>query len=599
MTAQISVTTPFPIFTDVDGNPLDDGYVYVGTAGLNPETNPITVYWDSALTIPAVQPIRTLGGYASRNGTPGQLYANAVNYSMLVKNKNSSLVWSSLYGTGISPNAAGVNYSQGTTNAQTRDVQGKLRELPSLFDYMSSAEIADVLAKTYNLDVSASVQKAFDDNYGRALLAPAGGYGIGTAIAINGLTLGAQEGTFRLIGEGAQTIFKNAGNILIDAVGSSSNRVYMDIMGIQFLAGSIGADSLVKIDLMSDWSIRDCEFRGAPSGAVSSLVNKLLHLKGAQHSFVQGCAFTNADISIKLEKGSGGIIKPNENTFISNNFVATFDKHFDIVDCAQALIIGNSINTGPVMIDVNTSSGGGYIDIIGNHFEGYTDAAIRASVGSVNVQSNRCPTTTVGAYDLDLTGGSGHRAMFNDFFRNVRINAACQDVTFGENTIESTCVITNNATTRYRGLNNSNPNADAVGTFTPGLTFATPGDLSVTYSFREGRYQRVGNRCRGTIYIDTSAFTYTTASGAFRINGLPFPCSSSNSAHGGSVTGWQGITKANYSQLGVVGRASNTEFNTFLSGSGQTLFQVTNAEVASGGTVKLRINFDYEIASGS
>lgn len=123
----VTITAPFPLFTDIDGNPLEAGYIYIGETGLNPETNPLAVYWDAALTIPAAQPIRTIGGYASRNGAPGQLYASAVNYSMLVKNKNGSLVWSTLAGTGISPNADGVTFVQAGTGAVEQSVQDKLR----------------------------------------------------------------------------------------------------------------------------------------------------------------------------------------------------------------------------------------------------------------------------------------------------------------------------------------------------------------------------------------------------------------------------------------------------------------------------------------
>lgn len=53
---------PFEYFTDTNGDPLDDGYIYVGVANLDPETNPISVFYDSALTIPVAQPIRTVAG---------------------------------------------------------------------------------------------------------------------------------------------------------------------------------------------------------------------------------------------------------------------------------------------------------------------------------------------------------------------------------------------------------------------------------------------------------------------------------------------------------------------------------------------------------
>jgi hypothetical protein len=94
-----SVLTPFPLFYDADGVPLEEGYIYVGVAGLNPETNPQLVYWDSALTIVAAQPIRTLNGYPSNSGTPGMIYTGTTNFSVTVKTKASVTVYSTLSNT--------------------------------------------------------------------------------------------------------------------------------------------------------------------------------------------------------------------------------------------------------------------------------------------------------------------------------------------------------------------------------------------------------------------------------------------------------------------------------------------------------------------
>ena len=94
MTA-LSIQPPFPIFTDTDGSPLENGYVWLGTANQDPQANPITAYWDAALTITAAQPIRTLGGYPSNAGTPARLYVDVTSsYSILVQNKNGSLIYS-------------------------------------------------------------------------------------------------------------------------------------------------------------------------------------------------------------------------------------------------------------------------------------------------------------------------------------------------------------------------------------------------------------------------------------------------------------------------------------------------------------------------
>ena len=89
----LSIQPTYPIFTDIDGQPLEDGYVWIGTANLDPQTNPINVYWDAALTQLAVQPIRTLAGYPVNSGTPARLYVNS-DYSIRVMDKKGSVVYS-------------------------------------------------------------------------------------------------------------------------------------------------------------------------------------------------------------------------------------------------------------------------------------------------------------------------------------------------------------------------------------------------------------------------------------------------------------------------------------------------------------------------
>jgi hypothetical protein len=89
----LSIQPTFPIFTETDGLPLENGYIWIGAANLDPQGNPINVYWDAALTIQAPQPIRTLNGYPSRSGTPARLYVNS-DYSIRVQNSKGSMVYS-------------------------------------------------------------------------------------------------------------------------------------------------------------------------------------------------------------------------------------------------------------------------------------------------------------------------------------------------------------------------------------------------------------------------------------------------------------------------------------------------------------------------
>lgn len=92
MSLPFEVLTPFTIITGTDGKPIDNGRVYIGTENLNPETNPVVVYWDIALTQPASQPLQTMAGYIVRAGTPGRLYC-ATDYSMSVRDRAGELVF--------------------------------------------------------------------------------------------------------------------------------------------------------------------------------------------------------------------------------------------------------------------------------------------------------------------------------------------------------------------------------------------------------------------------------------------------------------------------------------------------------------------------
>src|SRR5690348_17402831 len=86
------VGNPFELWLDQHGNPLDGGKIYIGTAGADPETSPITPYWDSALTIPAAQPLRTRGGVIVNNGSPAVVYVSDADYSTRVRDAAGNLV---------------------------------------------------------------------------------------------------------------------------------------------------------------------------------------------------------------------------------------------------------------------------------------------------------------------------------------------------------------------------------------------------------------------------------------------------------------------------------------------------------------------------
>jgi hypothetical protein len=155
----LSVEVPYPVFTDRDGEPLENGYVWVGVANQNPQTNPVQVYFDRDLTQPAAQPLRTIAGYISNAGTPAQIYVNAADYSILVQDKNGTMVYNFPDGTGLGPNASGLSFTgfkgqvgnvqdladndgsdwigfePAGTNVVARSAQDKMREIVSAKDF--------------------------------------------------------------------------------------------------------------------------------------------------------------------------------------------------------------------------------------------------------------------------------------------------------------------------------------------------------------------------------------------------------------------------------------------------------------------------------
>jgi hypothetical protein len=188
----LSVQVPFPVFQDRDGQPLDNGYVFIGTANLNPITNPVVAYFDAALTIIAAQPLRTINGYISRAGSPAQVYVDGVSFSILVQDSKGSMVYS--FPSGNNNNASGIVYDPAGAGAVATTVQAKLRESVSVLDF--GADPTGITDSTAAFSTAAQEAPAAINIVGaegllpRApmcrILVPAGTYVITSEINTNG-----------------------------------------------------------------------------------------------------------------------------------------------------------------------------------------------------------------------------------------------------------------------------------------------------------------------------------------------------------------------------------------------------------------------------
>lgn len=135
----------------------------------------------------------------------------------------------------------------------------------------------------------------------------------------------------------------------------------------------------------------------------------------------------------------------------------------------------------------------------------------------------------------------------------------------------------------------------ARGTWTPTITFSTPGNLSVTYSARQGVWRKLGKTVTLEWEAVTSAFTHTTASGGVSITGQPFTAASPTGTFQWiGPMAFQGITKASYTQFTSRIAATGTAVLVLADGSGVGDSAVQASDMPTGGAVVLRGSVTFE-----
>ena len=148
------LNTPFPMFFELDGSPLENGYIFIGATGGDAITNPITVYWDAALSVEAEQPIRTTGGRPALQGAPKKIYIPAS--SCLVTTRDRS-------GTPILTNApGGLLADSPIPNVTTRTALKALASSSGRMAYLTESGREGVFgfrAADYSSEIAADTQE--------------------------------------------------------------------------------------------------------------------------------------------------------------------------------------------------------------------------------------------------------------------------------------------------------------------------------------------------------------------------------------------------------------------------------------------------------
>lgn len=147
---------PFDFFTDTHGDALDAGYIWIGEVNKDPRQYPVAIYYDEGLTIPAVQPLRTSGGYIVRSGAPTFLYIDE-RFSIIVQDSRGRQV----YYVPSAPLAVGsgsVTFTQSGAGALQRTAEDKMRDIVTRGDFPTPQDaVIPALNKPYLVPDDSSI----------------------------------------------------------------------------------------------------------------------------------------------------------------------------------------------------------------------------------------------------------------------------------------------------------------------------------------------------------------------------------------------------------------------------------------------------------
>ena len=307
----LSIQPTYPTFADVNGQPLDNGYIWLGAANLDPQTNPIAVYWDAALTMPAAQPIRTLAGYPSNNGTPARIYVNS-DYSIRVMNKSGSTVYSAPMATErYSDVVIGeIDFLQAGANAVVRTSQNKMRDFISVKDFgaVGDGVTDDFTAITNTITYAATIRAT--------VYFPAGVYLVSSTVNVPaGVRLSGDGQGSSVLGtpaNGSQILYLGTGTA-VSLNGPLSGVEYLTVRGSPTAVGATGILVNGDANLVESWFLNYVTIHNFVFG--TALYLKGINSGAVTYGAVESLRIRNAKTGIKIEDTGGAAGFCNTNQF--------------------------------------------------------------------------------------------------------------------------------------------------------------------------------------------------------------------------------------------------------------------------------------------
>lgn len=539
--AALSIQVPYPVFYDRDGQPLENGNIYIGVANLDPVTNPLQVYYDEALTITASQPLVTSAGYVYRNGTPTQLYVNATDFSITVNDSKDLFVYNFPQATGIIAytGAQTVEYDPPFTGALTSGytVADKLSQIVSVKDF---GAVGDGVT-----DDTAAIQAAIDyctnlANRQQTLYFPATDaadyYKITAPLVISGRLNIVGDGQFSTT---IQAIGFTAGQYILDFDNDASDVVYFGGVSQITLRSNNNLANGVRLRNSSYWTFKGVHLQALAVG---------IYITGTacfSNFFEQVVGYQITFYTIQWDNFTGG----GQYQFLGCTFTGTDGVYLSNSAATDALAFYDCNWEQCTVTDMTIYGSVNGLTISGCRSEGLDGAAsffIRPDTGEavrgLSVTGCTWATDAGNAYPVSLGGGSGiiegfsitgNNAGYIGFLGFVRLNGGGDSGVISGNYCANAPVVVDGAlrdgVVIYSNRNSSGQLPEYWGTADWGVDEGvwTPTDVSgagLSFTVGVAQYTKIGRTVNLQCQI---TFPVTANTSDIRIGGLPYPIGAS------------------------------------------------------------------------
>ena len=295
MTASL-IPTPVMQFFDSNGDPLVGGKVYTYAAGTS---TPLATYTDQGGATPNANPV-----ILDSRGEAA-IWFGGSSYKLVLKTSVDVLIWTAdnvtaaLAALAASSGSSLVGFLPAGTSAVATTAQAKMRESVSVFDFMTAAQVADVVGNIGSLDVTAAGTAAIATGksvfwpQGTYKVSPIGAAGTGTLTGLvpaepNRTSLWKLATNQRMYGEGQGTklIWGTPGTKqYFFAVTTATNTGVYDM----YMSGSYGT---VAIDPVSDGAVDTFTMRGITTN------DMLLDFSGGRQLAIYTDSHTSRNINV-------------------------------------------------------------------------------------------------------------------------------------------------------------------------------------------------------------------------------------------------------------------------------------------------------------